>query len=94
MFDPTSAMRYTVFTTWPRCFAVRVKNGVQMKTIFVDCLRDQKIIASYPLSWGITIGPSSPPSRNQLIDEAKTNLVSERLAKPPFDGIEFRIRDP
>jgi len=58
----------------------------------VDCLRDGKVIASYPLSYAVTIGPSTPPD---LIKEAKESLIHQGLVKPPFDftGIEFRVRE-
>jgi hypothetical protein len=58
----------------------------------VDCLRDGKVIASYSLSYAVTLGPSAPPD---LIKEAKENLIRQGLVNPPFDftGIEFRIRD-
>jgi hypothetical protein len=61
-------------------------------TKIVDCLRNGEVIASYPLSYGITLGPSAQPD---LIKEARESLVNQGLVKPPFDftGIEFRIRD-
>jgi hypothetical protein len=62
-------------------------------TKIVDCMRDGKVIASYPLSWARTRGPSPPPPRKKLIDEAKSNLSVERKAAPPFEGITFEIRD-
>jgi hypothetical protein len=64
-------------------------------TKIVDCLRSGEVIASYPLSYGITLGPSSPPSSGALIEESKTNLINQRIVKPPFDfaEIEFKIRD-
>ena len=58
----------------------------------VDCVRDGKVIASYRLSYGVTIGPSAPPD---LIKEARDTLINQGLVKPPFDftGISFKIRD-
>jgi hypothetical protein len=59
----------------------------------VDCVRNGEVIKSYPLSYGKTMGPTSPPD---LIKAAKENLIIEGLVKPPhfdFTGIEFKIRD-
>jgi hypothetical protein len=66
-----------------------------MVTKIVDCIRGGQVIASYTFRYAITQGPSSPPSREALIDEAKANLSNELIVKPPFDfsGIEFKIRD-
>jgi hypothetical protein len=65
-------------------------SGVVKK--IVDCIRNGKVIASYHLAYGITLGPSSPPD---LIAAAKDNLINDGFVKPPFDftGLEFRIRD-
>lgn len=65
-------------------------SGMIYKT--VDCLRNGELIASYPLSYAITIVPSVPPD---LIEEAKASLIHEGVIKPPFDfsGMAFRIRD-
>ena len=64
-------------------------------TKIVECVRNGEVIAAYPLSYGITLGRSSPPSSGALIEEAKTNLINQGFVKPPFDfsGIEFKIRD-
>lgn len=61
-------------------------------TKIVDCIRDGTVIASYPLSYGVTLGPSAPPD---LIKEARESLIYQGLVKPPFDfsRISFRIRD-
>ena len=65
-------------------------------TKIVDCVRvrDQNIIASYPLSYALTLGPSSPPPREKLIADAKENLARQGLAYSPFVGVIFVIRDP
>jgi hypothetical protein len=64
-------------------------------TKVVYCLRDGKVIGGpYLLSYARTLGPSSPPPSERLIEDAKTNLSSEGLASPPFDGITFEIREP
>jgi hypothetical protein len=33
-----------------------------MVTKIVECVRNGEVIASYPLSYGKTLGPSAPPS--------------------------------
>jgi len=65
-------------------------SGVVKK--IVDCVRSGTVIASYPLSYAVTIGPLAPPD---LIKEARESLIIQGLVKPPFDftGIDFRIRD-
>ena len=42
-----------------------------MVTKIVECVRNGEVIASYPLSYGKTLGPSAPPSTGALIEEAK-----------------------
>jgi hypothetical protein len=65
-----------------------------MKKVFVNCRKDGKIIASYELGYGITLGLSAAPTRQQAIEEAKVNLSNERIAIPPFAGIEFDVQYP
>ena len=60
---------------------------------FVDCFRGDVLIASYPFGYGQTLEPTPPPSNESLVVGAKTNLSTERLAFPPFDGIRFVVRD-
>ena len=61
----------------------------------VYCLRDGKVMGGpYRLSHTRTFGPTSPPLSERLIEDAKANLLRERLASPPFEGITFEIRDP
>ncbi len=67
---------------------------MSVKTIWVDCIRDGKVIASYDFGFGVTVGPSALPAQEGLIDDAKNNLVSMGLAKPPFAGITFKVRYP
>ena len=63
-----------------------------VKKIFVDCSRGGKIIASYEYGWPIGLLTSNLPDRQPLIDEAKTQLTTDRLAAPPYDGVTFSIR--
>lgn len=50
------------------------------------------MIAAYPLSYPLTLGPLAPPD---LIKEAREQLINDGFVNPPFDfvGIDFRIRD-
>jgi hypothetical protein len=64
------------------------------KQVFVDCVREGQVIASYDFGYGETIGPSARPDHPSLIAEAKSNLTSQRIAHPPYAGIEFKVRWP
>jgi hypothetical protein len=62
-------------------------------TFIVECLRDGGIAKSYDLPCPIPLsGDFHPPPQSQLINEAKDNLMNERLAAPPFEGWTFRVR--
>jgi hypothetical protein len=74
-------------------------------TKIVDCVRvrDQTVIACYRLSHELTLGPSPPPSQGQQVvapresnssTRRKKSLSPKVLPTPPFEGIEFVIRDP
>jgi hypothetical protein len=65
-------------------------------TKIVDCVRvrDQTVIACYRVSYELTLGSSSPPPRDEFIRGAQEKLSTQGLANPPFEGIEFVIRDP
>lgn len=63
-------------------------------TIYVNCLRDGKVIRTYDFLCPATLGPSAPQSDEQLILQAKTSLSTEGLAAPPFEGIKFQVRRP
>jgi hypothetical protein len=60
-------------------------------TVIVKCRRGKELIASYPLSYARTIGPSSPPPTETFVAEAKSNLTTEGLAFPPYEGIKFEV---
>jgi hypothetical protein len=62
-------------------------------TVFVDCLRDDKVIRTYDFlcSASLAAAPVVPPNAH-IIEQAKTNLTNERLAVPPYAGMTFRIR--
>lgn len=55
-----------------------------MVTKIVECVRNGEVIASYPLSYGKTMGPSAPPSTGVLIQGAKQNLINEGFVKTPI----------
>jgi len=65
-----------------------------LKRVFVDCVRDGRVIASYDFAYGETIGPSQPPGHQQFVAGAKENLTSLGVAFPPYAGIEFKVRWP
>jgi hypothetical protein len=70
-------------------------NMNDLVTKVVYCLRDGKVIGGpYLLSYARTLGPTSPPPPERLIEDARANLLSEGLASPPFEGVTFEIRDP
>jgi hypothetical protein len=60
----------------------------------VECLRDGKMIASYPFLCPATAAHPAVPDRAVLIGEAKRNLAEQGIVRPPFnyEGIEFEIR--
>jgi hypothetical protein len=64
-------------------------------TKIVDCMRGGKVIVSYSLSYGITLGPSSPPDLINGAAGAKESLINDGWVKPPFDftGWNFSVRD-
>jgi hypothetical protein len=64
-----------------------------MRDIWVDCKRAGKVIQTYYLPQPSTLkGDVPPPARLMLINEAKMNLINERLAFWPCDDIEFDVR--
>lgn len=57
---------------------------------FVECKADSgALLRTYDFT--VTKEISAPLDEAQLIDEAKNNLTSEGLARPPYTGIKFRI---
>jgi hypothetical protein len=69
-----------------------------MVKIVVNCIRisDGMIIRSYDFPSPIPLDPrrTSPPAGQELIDQAKTNLTTERIAFPPYPGIKFVVVRP
>ena len=67
---------------------------MDVKKIFVDCRRDGRSLRIYEFGWPIAVVPGPSPERNKLIDEAKNNLTTDRIAFPPYAGITFDVRYP
>ncbi len=68
---------------------------MSVRKVFVDCVKDGSLIATYPFSYDETLAlldKTPPPHSSGLIEGAKTNLTDERKAFPPYEGIEFKIR--
>ena len=60
---------------------------------FVTCKRDGRELATYVFPQVLTAaGPPPQPTREWLENQAKDNLVTERRAFPPFEGVTFHIR--
>jgi hypothetical protein len=65
-----------------------------MKKARVDCRRNGESIRTYDFGLPESLGLTVPPSRQSLIDQAKDNLTTERLAFPPWEDIEFEVYYP
>ena len=65
-----------------------------MKQIVVECIRVGEVIARYRFGLPSTLGPSVPPSHDELVNEAKMNLANQRIAGPPYAGITFNVLWP
>lgn len=61
---------------------------------FIDCIREGKVIASYPVGIPIGLLPGAPVDMRALEDGAKTQLTNDGIAFPPWEGITFGLRDP
>jgi hypothetical protein len=60
--------------------------------IYVDCLRDGKLIRTYDFLCPASLAAPASPDGEELILEAKGNLSTEGLAIPPYEGIKFKVR--
>jgi len=65
-----------------------------MKNALVHCRRNGESIQTYEFGLPDTLGLRVPPSEKELIDQAKSNLTTERLAFPPWADIEFEVYYP
>lgn len=63
-----------------------------MHDYYVDCRRDGELIASFIFSVPHSIAARDMGDATELINEAKAGLTHFGHAKPPYDGIEFSIR--
>ena len=65
-----------------------------MKKILVDCRRNGESIRVYDFGLPESLGLTVSPSKQELIDQAKSNLTNERLAFPPWADVEFEVYYP
>jgi len=65
---------------------------MSVRPIFVDCFRNGRLLVSYEFGEPVGLIPGKPASDESLRDEAKSNLTSDRIALPPYDGFTFNIR--
>ena len=67
-----------------------------MRKIMVHCYQGDTLLRSYDFGVAETANDAALrlPTREGLEAEAKTNLTNERLARPPYDGIKFKIDYP
>jgi hypothetical protein len=65
-----------------------------MKKALVDCRRNGQSIRTYDFGLPESSGLTALPSKQELIDVAKSNLTTERLAFPPWADIEFEVYYP
>ena len=65
-----------------------------MKKILVDCRRNGESIRVYDFGLPESLGLTVPPSKQELIDQAKSNPTTERLAFPAWADVEFEVYYP
>ena len=63
-----------------------------VKTIFLDCWRRGKLIASHEYGLATGMLPGTSMDKDTLIDQSKSQLTTDELAFPPYDGITFSVR--
>jgi len=63
-----------------------------MDDYYVDCRRNGELIATFVFSVPHSIAAPGMAPVTELIDQAKAGLTNFGHAKPPYDGIEFSIR--
>lgn len=64
-----------------------------MRTIWVRCYQGDALLRCYDFGIGETLNDAAvqPPTRESLEAQAKSNLATERLAFPPYDGITLEV---
>jgi hypothetical protein len=61
-------------------------------TVYVECLRDGRLVKTYDIICPAGLGRSAPVADEEFFPYAKANLLVDKLATPPFDGITFKVR--
>lgn len=64
-----------------------------VRQVIVECRRDGKLIARYPLGVPDSLVLAAYIDRQKLIEEVKHNLSNDRLAFPPYDGVTFDVME-
>jgi hypothetical protein len=67
-----------------------------MRTVWVHCYRNGSLLRSYDFGVPETLNDTAvkQPTAQELEDQARDNLTTERLAKPPYAGFTFEIEYP
>jgi hypothetical protein len=64
-----------------------------MVVFIVDCSYGGRVVRSYDFGCPVPAsGLPHIPNNSDLIEQAKGNLTSERLAAPPYSGWSFEVR--
>ncbi|HEY3638775.1 MAG TPA: hypothetical protein VGK90_11540 [Rhizomicrobium sp.] len=64
-----------------------------MIVFIVDCSFTGRVIQSYEFGCPVPAdGLPAIPNNADLIEQAKSNLTTERLAAPPYEGWSFAVR--
>jgi hypothetical protein len=61
--------------------------------VYVDCIKDGNIIATYDFRVDGTIAAPPRYNRKELENAAKDALTTQRLAFPTYEGILFQYRE-
>ena len=60
--------------------------------MIIDCERDGRLLASYPIEIAYDGGSHTPPSETDFIDLAKRRLSADHLSYEPYAGVAFILR--
>lgn len=63
-----------------------------MDDYIVECQRNGEVIASYTFSVPHSIAAPGMADATQVMEDAKAQLTTDRLAFPPYDDIKFSMR--
>jgi hypothetical protein len=61
-----------------------------MATAYVKCLKDGEELITYDFGYADNFGVAKP-THESLVNEAKSQLTTDRLAFPPYDDVTFRV---